>query len=192
MQRDPLTIESLLALGALESLPRTGWVLRGVRTPETIGEHMLGVQWLCLALAQPCGIDAERAIALALVHDAPEALLGDWPRSAAELLPQGAKRHAEAQAAAQVLAPLGQRARASCGTNGKRKPALPHASSRSATNSNSACACCATHAKVARAWMSSWSPCAASTRAGSRRWSTCAAILCASSKPSVRCAPDES
>ena len=111
MQRDPLTIESLLALTALESLPRTGWVLRGVRTPETIGEHMLGVQWLCLALAQPCGVDAERAIALALVHDAPEALLGDWPRSAAELLPQGAKRHAETQAAAQVLAPLGQRAR---------------------------------------------------------------------------------
>ena len=107
MQHEPLTIEALTALSALDDLPRTGWALRGVRRPETIGEHMLGVQWLCLALAARCGVDTGRALGLALVHDAPEALLGDWPRTAAELLPAGAKRHAEAQAAARVLAPLG-------------------------------------------------------------------------------------
>jgi putative hydrolase of HD superfamily len=91
----------------LDDLPRTGWVLRGVRAPETVAEHVLGLQWLCLALAPRCGVDPARAVALALVHDAPEALLGDWPRSAAELLPAGAKRVAEDAAAARLLAPLG-------------------------------------------------------------------------------------
>lgn len=110
MQQETLTIDALTALAALDDLPRTGWALRGVREPETIGEHVLGVQWLCLAYAAPCGVDTGRALALALVHDAPEALLGDWPRTAAELLPAGAKRHAEAQAAARILAPLGPQA----------------------------------------------------------------------------------
>jgi len=107
MDRDPLMLEALLALSAMEDLPRTGWILRGVRTPETVGEHVLGLQWLCLALAPRCGVDPARAAALALVHDAPEALLGDWPRSAAELLPPGAKRVAEDAAALRLLAPLG-------------------------------------------------------------------------------------
>lgn len=110
MDRDPLTLDALLALSAMDDLPRTGWIQRGVRDPETVGEHVLGLQWLCLALAPRCGVDPARAAALALVHDAPEALLGDWPRSAAELLPAGAKRAAEDAAAARLLAPLGSAA----------------------------------------------------------------------------------
>jgi putative hydrolase of HD superfamily len=46
-------------------------------------------------------------VCLLTTHDAPEALLGDLPRSASELWPPGAKRSAEERAAQAVLAPLG-------------------------------------------------------------------------------------
>jgi putative hydrolase of HD superfamily len=113
--RDPLTdplVRALLALEPLHDLPRTGWVLRGVRDPESIGDHVLSTCFLVLALGprvEPA-IDVERAIALALVHDVPEALFGDLPRTAARLLPPGAKAAAEDRAAQELLGPLGARA----------------------------------------------------------------------------------
>jgi len=101
-------LEALLGLQCLQDLPRTGWIQRGIRAPESIAGHILGTCELVLALGprvEPA-LDTERALALALVHDAPEALLGDLPRSASELLPEGAKRTAEARAAKRVLGPL--------------------------------------------------------------------------------------
>ena len=40
------------------------------------------------------------------MHDVPEALFGDLPRTAAKLLPAGAKAEAEKRAAAELLGPL--------------------------------------------------------------------------------------
>ena len=51
-------------------------------------------------------LDVDRAVTLALLHDAPEALTGDLPRRASELLPDGAKRRMEGAAARELLAPL--------------------------------------------------------------------------------------
>lgn len=105
---DSPLLEALLALQCLQDLPRTGWIQRGIRQPESIAGHVLGTCELVLALGprvEPA-LDTERALALALVHDAPEALLGDLPRTAAELLPEGAKRTAEERAARRLLAPL--------------------------------------------------------------------------------------
>ncbi|MBL8860834.1 MAG: HD domain-containing protein [Planctomycetes bacterium] len=103
-------IDSLLALGTLSDLPRTGWIQRGVRDPETVGAHVLSTCFLVLALGPRVAprLDVERAIALALVHDAPEALLGDLPRTAARLLPAGAKAAAEDRAARELLEPLSE------------------------------------------------------------------------------------
>jgi putative hydrolase of HD superfamily len=102
------TISALLALQALESLPRTGWIQRGVTQPESIADHILGTCYVALALGPrlDAAIDVERVLALVLVHDAPEALLGDLPRTAAALLPQGAKASAERRAAAELLPSL--------------------------------------------------------------------------------------
>ncbi len=104
---------SLLRLQSLQDLPRTGWIQRGIQAPETVAGHILGVCHLVLALGPRVEppLDTERALALALVHDAPEALLGDLPRTAAELLPPGAKRAAEQRAAELLLAPLSALAR---------------------------------------------------------------------------------
>ena len=101
-------LDALMALQRLQDLPRTGWILHGIANPETIAGHVLGTCELVLALGPRVEppLDTQRALALALVHDAPEALLGDLPRTASELLPPGAKRTAEERAARRLLGPL--------------------------------------------------------------------------------------
>jgi putative hydrolase of HD superfamily len=108
------TLDALLALQPLASLPRTGWIQRGVAAPESVGDHVLGACFIVLALGPRVEppLDVERALTIALVHDAPEALLGDLPRTASELLPPGAKAHAEERAATCILAPLSELAHA--------------------------------------------------------------------------------
>jgi len=101
-------LDSLLALLPLGRLPRTGWIQHGVPDPETIAAHSQGVAHVVLGLGprvEPA-LDVDRALALALVHDAPEALTGDLPRPGAALLPPGAKRAAENAAAEVLLLPL--------------------------------------------------------------------------------------
>jgi putative hydrolase of HD superfamily len=102
------SLSALLALQPLENLPRTGWVMHGIAHPETIAGHVLGACHMILALAPRVAprIEVERCLALALVHDAPEALIGDLPKTAAELLPKGAKAAAEEGAARELLARL--------------------------------------------------------------------------------------
>jgi putative hydrolase of HD superfamily len=101
-------LQALLALVPLDRLPRTGWLQRGVAVPESLAGHSLGVAQVALALAprEEPPLDVDRVLALCLVHDAPEALTGDLPRSGSRHLPAGAKATAEAAAAAELLAPL--------------------------------------------------------------------------------------
>lgn len=102
------TLDALLALVPLESLPRTGWVLRGVAAPETIAGHILNTCYVVLALGprvEPA-IDVDRAVVLATLHDAPEALTGDLPRVVKRMLPDGAKAQAEEHAARELLGGL--------------------------------------------------------------------------------------
>jgi 5'-deoxynucleotidase YfbR-like HD superfamily hydrolase len=44
------TLDALLALQPLASLPRTGWIQRGIAAPESIGDHVLGACFIVLAL----------------------------------------------------------------------------------------------------------------------------------------------
>lgn len=98
-------LESLLALGQLDHLPRTGWIQAGVPEPESIAGHVLGVCHLALATAGQVEprLDLGRVLTLVLVHDAPEALSGDLPRQASQALPEGAKRSMEDVLAAHLL-----------------------------------------------------------------------------------------
>ena len=103
-------LEALLQLLPLDRLPRSGWTLAGVPQPESIAAHSLGTALVALALGprvEPA-LDVDRSAALAVLHDAPEALLTDLPKRAGELLPAGAKAAAEARAAEALLTPLSQ------------------------------------------------------------------------------------
>ena len=106
------TLPALLELLALDRLPRTGWLQAGVPAPECVAAHSLGVSLISLALAPEVEppLDVDRCCALASVHDAPEAWLGDIPRTGARLLPEGAKRAAEERAALELLGGLSETA----------------------------------------------------------------------------------
>ncbi|MFT6832261.1 MAG: putative hydrolase of HD superfamily [Planctomycetota bacterium] len=101
-------LASLLALVPLDDLPRTGWVLRGIEAPESIAGHVVGVAHVALAMAPQVRptLDLGRVLAMALVHDAPEAISGDLPLPAARHLPPGAKKTMEAGIARDLLGPL--------------------------------------------------------------------------------------
>jgi putative hydrolase of HD superfamily len=105
-------LQALLPLLSLDRLPRTGWLVAGVPNPETIAAHSLGTALVVLALGPEVvpRLDVDRAAALAVLHDAPEALLTDLPRAAAECLPSGAKAAGERRAAELLLAPLSEHA----------------------------------------------------------------------------------
>jgi len=103
-------LDALLTLLPLERLPRTGWILAGVAAPESVAAHSFGSALVALALGPGVEppLDVDRAVSLALVHDAPEALLGDIPRGGAELLPADAKRTAEGRGFEALLGPLSE------------------------------------------------------------------------------------
>ena len=84
MTTEDSIIDTLLGLDPLADLPRTGWLLRGVRPCESIADHSWGVALVALLLtdalrAEGHEIDGERVLRMALVHDAPEARTGDMP-----------------------------------------------------------------------------------------------------------------
>lgn len=78
-------------VGALKSVQRTGWLDRGVppEATESVADHsfrMALLAWLC-ALQASAGLDADRVLKLALVHDLAEALTGDEPPYPVEAIP---------------------------------------------------------------------------------------------------------
>lgn len=65
--------------GQLKQLPRAGWLIAGIRHPESVAEHSFRVGVLAYVIAVLEGADADRAAALGLFHDFPETRIGDVP-----------------------------------------------------------------------------------------------------------------
>lgn len=64
--------------GRLKSEPRRGWVLKlGMEKPESVADHSYRVALMAMVYCDVRGLDAEKAIKMALLHDLPEALVGD-------------------------------------------------------------------------------------------------------------------
>ncbi len=100
-------LDLLLAAGQLKKLPRTGWLLAGVQRPESVAEHSFRVALLALLLGELVeGVDSDRLLRMALLHDLPESLLTDLPLRAVQLVGRDAKRQAE-RAAWDRLLPAG-------------------------------------------------------------------------------------
>lgn len=81
------TIGLVQLFDRLASLPRTGWLLRGVVDPESIAEHSYGVAVVAMLVvddlrARGETVDGERVLRMALVHDLAEAFTGDIPMPA--------------------------------------------------------------------------------------------------------------
>ncbi len=72
-------------LGILKNIPRVGWLQRGIpkSIAETVAEHTFEVTFWSLWLTSECDdIDKYEILAMAVLHDFAEAVIGDIPRSA--------------------------------------------------------------------------------------------------------------
>ncbi|HSU15607.1 HD domain-containing protein [Longimicrobium sp.] len=65
--------------GRLKDTPRAGWALRGISAPESVAEHSFRTALLALVLAPRAAppLDVPRCVAMAVVHDLAESLVGD-------------------------------------------------------------------------------------------------------------------
>ena len=110
MHRNHTLLEALLELQTLDRVPRMGFLLRGVSDPESVAEHTWHVAFLVWALAGRVeGLDAGRAMEIAMVHDLAEVRTGDLPRVAGRYYAEGAKEAAEGEVIDELLGPLAER-----------------------------------------------------------------------------------
>jgi putative hydrolase of HD superfamily len=102
-------LDALLSALALKDERRTGWQLRGIDAPETVAGHTWGVAYLCLLYADRVGVDPDRALRLAVLHDLAEAETGDEPTRAdpgADQPDPEAKERRERAAVRELLEPF--------------------------------------------------------------------------------------
>lgn len=106
-------LEALLRAFLLKDEGRTGWELRGVENPESVAGHSWGVTLLCLFYADhhgaPAGVDPDRALRMAVLHDLAEAETGDFATradSSADTVDPAEKERLEESAITDLLAPF--------------------------------------------------------------------------------------
>ncbi|KAL4583758.1 hypothetical protein LXL04_008345 [Taraxacum kok-saghyz] len=56
---------------------RKGWINHGIKGPESIAHHMYRMALMALIAGDVPGINRERCIKIAIVHDIAEAIVGD-------------------------------------------------------------------------------------------------------------------
>ncbi len=105
-------IELLTELMRLKAVPRTGWLLRGVRDVESVAAHSFGVAFIAMLLADRARgrglqVDVERLLRMALLHDLTEARTGDLPSTIKSYFEPAALRSADERVAAAMLEKLG-------------------------------------------------------------------------------------
>ena len=98
----PISPDWIRDLLRLKRTPRAGWFRVGVDRPESVADHSFSLALLAWRLARETpGLDANRVVLMALLHDFPEARLTDIPNPAKWLLPEGAFEEAERRVTAE-------------------------------------------------------------------------------------------
>ena len=106
-------LNTLIELQRLKRLDRTGWTLRGLPNgTESVASHSFGVSVTAMMLADEIisrgfHVDAERVLRIALLHDWAESRVGDMPRTASHYFGAEARRAAEGNAFADIVASMG-------------------------------------------------------------------------------------
>jgi putative hydrolase of HD superfamily len=67
----------LIEIQKLKEFPRTGWILREVKNPETIAEHMFRVAMANWILGKEANLNTKKLIEMSLFHDLCEVYAGD-------------------------------------------------------------------------------------------------------------------
>ncbi|KAI1897476.1 hypothetical protein AGOR_G00083670 [Albula goreensis] len=69
-------LQFMKLIGQLKRVPRTGWVYRKVKQPESVSDHMYRMSMMALTITDR-NINKEKCMKLALVHDMAECIVGD-------------------------------------------------------------------------------------------------------------------
>ncbi|MGE0884616.1 MAG: HD family hydrolase [Blastocatellales bacterium] len=113
MATEPSKIIAFLTeLQRLKAVPRTGWLLRGIRDVESVADHSYGVALIAMLLAdlaQSRGFepDVEKVLRMALLHDLTEARTGDLPNTIKRYFDQNSLHAADENIADEILLGLG-------------------------------------------------------------------------------------
>ncbi|KAE8705948.1 HD domain-containing protein 2 [Hibiscus syriacus] len=70
-------IDFLTLCHSLKTTKRAGWVGRDVQNPESIADHMYRMGLMALITSDIPGIDRDKCVKMAIVHDIAEAIVGD-------------------------------------------------------------------------------------------------------------------
>ena len=75
-------IKFFITTAASKRLLRTGWVREKIKDPESVAEHSFVLSLMALILADYFGLDKEKLIKMAILHDLGELVTGDivWAR----------------------------------------------------------------------------------------------------------------
>jgi len=99
-------LEFIISLYTLKRLPRIGWIIAGVpkSSVESIADHSYFVALLAYILSFFIdGIDKEKLIKLALIHDLSEAIVHDIGGEARKLIPRGIRKRAELEGLERII-----------------------------------------------------------------------------------------
>eukprot|EP01018_Ginkgo_biloba_P014693 Gb_27426 [translate_table: standard] len=70
-------IDFLTLCQSLKTTKRTGWIQRGIKGPESIADHMYRMAAMALIVVDIPGLNRDRCVKMAIVHDIAEAIVGD-------------------------------------------------------------------------------------------------------------------
>ncbi|MEM0117591.1 MAG: HD domain-containing protein [Conexivisphaerales archaeon] len=69
--------ELIKAAEQLKTVPRLGWLLKGVKRPESVADHSYAVALISMVVADIYQLDTLHMLRLAILHDISESLVGD-------------------------------------------------------------------------------------------------------------------
>ncbi|KAI4357899.1 hypothetical protein L6164_001816 [Bauhinia variegata] len=70
-------VDFLTLCNRLKTTKRKGWINHGIKGPESIADHMYRMALMALIAGDLPGLNRERCIKIAIVHDIAEAIVGD-------------------------------------------------------------------------------------------------------------------
>jgi len=105
-------ISFLAELMRLKSVPRIGWLLRGVRDVESVAAHSFGVAVIAMLLADRARargveVNVERLLRMALLHDLTETRTGDLPSTIKRYFDKASIKAADENIAKEIFGELG-------------------------------------------------------------------------------------
>jgi 5'-deoxynucleotidase YfbR-like HD superfamily hydrolase len=94
---------------ALKELKRSGWVEKGVRDPESVADHSFMLAVLSYVYSKKFGLDVDKAVKMALIHDICEVYSGDIPdkiRDEDQPVPDSRKKELEREGLEKLISLL--------------------------------------------------------------------------------------